>query len=79
MCDRSTSDNGQTLKVTPVQVERGNRHADRSDRGVAIVAACISQMNMQPATSTPEEFAQIVQSEIDRWGPLIKKLGITLD
>ena len=43
------------------------------------VTRLYAKLNMQPATSTPEGYAQILQSEIERIGPLITRLGIRLD
>jgi tripartite-type tricarboxylate transporter receptor subunit TctC len=38
-----------------------------------------ANLNMLPATNTPEEFAQLIQKESETWGPLIKSLGISLE
>ncbi len=64
---------------TPASIiERLNRDIGKT---VALpeVSSVYAKLNMQPATSTPEELARIVQGEADRWGPLIRKLGLTLD
>jgi tripartite-type tricarboxylate transporter receptor subunit TctC len=31
------------------------------------------------ATSTPEEFAALMQSEYDRWGKVVKETGATVN
>ena len=36
-------------------------------------------LNMLPATTTPEEFGELIRKETDTWGPLIKSLGIVAD
>ena len=38
-----------------------------------------ANLNMLPATNTPEEFAQLIKRESETWGPLIKSLGISLE
>ena len=38
-----------------------------------------ANLNMLPATNTPEEFARLIRSESATWGPLIKSLGISLE
>lgn len=38
-----------------------------------------ANLDMLPATNTPEEFAQLIQRETEAWGPLIKSLGISLE
>jgi tripartite-type tricarboxylate transporter receptor subunit TctC len=32
-----------------------------------------------PLTNNPQEFSQFIKQEIDKWGAIIKKLGLTLD
>jgi tripartite-type tricarboxylate transporter receptor subunit TctC len=34
---------------------------------------------MQRLATTPEQMAQRIRDDIERWGPLIKTLGVTLD
>jgi tripartite-type tricarboxylate transporter receptor subunit TctC len=38
-----------------------------------------ADLGMLPATTTPEEFGRLIQSEYETWGPLIKGLGISAD
>ena len=38
-----------------------------------------ADLGMLPATTTPEEFAQLIQKESEAWGPLIKRLKISVD
>jgi tripartite-type tricarboxylate transporter receptor subunit TctC len=39
----------------------------------------LSKIGMDPATSTPEEFARIVASDYAKWGPIVKASGFTAD
>jgi len=34
---------------------------------------------MEPAPGTPEQFRTLARAESQRWGPIIKANGITLD
>ena len=37
------------------------------------------KLGMQPLSSTPEEFADYIRSEIRKWAPIIKAAGATED
>ncbi len=39
----------------------------------------LAKIGMDPATSTPEEFARIVSSDYAKWGPIVKASGFTAD
>ena len=39
----------------------------------------LSQIGMDPATSTPEGFARIVGLDYAKWGPVVKASGFTTD
>jgi tripartite-type tricarboxylate transporter receptor subunit TctC len=43
------------------------------------VSKRFTDLGMEPYSTTPEEFATFVDSEINRWHPLIKSLNIRLD
>jgi tripartite-type tricarboxylate transporter receptor subunit TctC len=43
------------------------------------MAALFARLNMQRVTTTPEQLARIIQADLEHWGPVIRKLGITLD
>jgi tripartite-type tricarboxylate transporter receptor subunit TctC len=43
------------------------------------VRAAFETQGMDPATSTPEEFRQLVEQDADRWARLIKAQGITAE
>ena len=38
-----------------------------------------AELGFIPQTSSPWELAAHIQSENDRWGPLIRKMGVQLD
>jgi tripartite-type tricarboxylate transporter receptor subunit TctC len=59
-------------------IERLNREIVKA---VALpeVRKVYGSLNMQPVTTSPEQFAQMIKNDVERWGPLIKSLGITLD
>jgi len=39
----------------------------------------LSKIGMDPATSTPEEFARTVASDYAKWGPVVKASGFAAD
>jgi tripartite-type tricarboxylate transporter receptor subunit TctC len=39
----------------------------------------LTKLGMDPATSTPDEFARIVASDYAKWGPIVKASGFTAD
>jgi tripartite-type tricarboxylate transporter receptor subunit TctC len=43
------------------------------------VQETLKKLGVQPATSTPEEFAATVRSDIEKWGKVVKDANITLD
>jgi tripartite-type tricarboxylate transporter receptor subunit TctC len=47
--------------------------------GDPIVKAKLEQVGMVVSGSTPEELAALLQSEIDKWGAVIRDAKITLD
>jgi tripartite-type tricarboxylate transporter receptor subunit TctC len=34
---------------------------------------------LEPATSTPDEFAALIRSELDRWGPVVRAAGVRVE
>jgi tripartite-type tricarboxylate transporter receptor subunit TctC len=58
---------------------------DRLNRDIVRIAATpemgalFARLNMQRHTTTPEQLAGIIRDNLDHWGPVIRKLGITLD
>lgn len=39
----------------------------------------LTQLGIEPASSSPEEFSQLVRSEISKWQAIVKQSGATLD
>ena len=47
--------------------------------GLPDVREKFAQQGVDPASSTPEEFAQLIRDEVARWGKLIRGAGIKLE
>lgn len=47
--------------------------------GLPDVREKFAQQGVDPASSTPEEFAQLIRDEVARWGKVIRGAGIKLD
>ncbi|MFM9970872.1 MAG: Bug family tripartite tricarboxylate transporter substrate binding protein [Burkholderiales bacterium] len=60
-------------------VDRLNREIVRVVMSAPDVQKIYERQVMNPVTNTPEQFAQSLRDDIERWGPLIKNLGVTLD
>ena len=64
---------------------RRRRSIDTLNRGInkaltsPDVVERLTKLGMDPATSTPEEFARIVASDYAKWGPIVKASGFTAD
>ena len=43
------------------------------------VTDAIVKLGMEPAPSTPEEFAKVFQGDMERWGKMVRTLGIKAD
>ena len=43
------------------------------------VVAKLSNLGMDPATTTPAEFAKILAADYAKWGPIVKRSGFTAD
>jgi tripartite-type tricarboxylate transporter receptor subunit TctC len=59
-------------------VELLNRGINKALQSPDVVEK-LSKLGMDPATSTPEEFAKIVASDYAKWGPIVKASGFTAD
>ena len=59
-------------------VTRLNREIVRG-AGTSDVAKIYERLNMRVTTTTPEQMAQLIRDDLERWGPLIKSLGVSLD
>lgn len=43
------------------------------------IRARLSEMGAEPMNGTPEQFAALVRADLDRWGRLVREMGITAD
>jgi tripartite-type tricarboxylate transporter receptor subunit TctC len=43
------------------------------------VLKAMEDMGIEPAFSTPAELAQLVKTETERWGPIVKQIGFIAD
>ena len=46
---------------------------------LAEVRKSLLDQGMEPAGGTPEQFAALIKSDMEKWGEIGKRLGITLD
>ena len=46
---------------------------------IAEVRRNLLDQGMEPAVGTPEQFAALIKSDMDKWGDIGKRLGIRLD
>ncbi len=37
----------------------------------------LAKLSMDPVGETPKEFAQLIKSDFERWGPIVKASGFT--
>ena len=59
-------------------VERMNREMDTALKS-ADVRQKLSVAGLDPVGGTPEDLAKLMRSESDKWGPIIKRTGATVD
>src|SRR6266851_156030 len=65
----------KTPRVIVDQLNRGINKALQSPE----VADKLSRLGMDPATTTPAEFARILAADYAKWGPIVKRSGFTAD
>jgi tripartite-type tricarboxylate transporter receptor subunit TctC len=65
-------------KTPAAMVERMNREVAAALRQPEVAKALQAQL-MEPVGNTPQEFAAFMREELQRWGPIIRRNGITLD
>ncbi len=65
-------------KTPPAIVDTLNRGINRALQSPDVVDK-LSHLGMDPATSTPAEFAKIVAADYAKWGPIVKRSGFTAD
>ena len=64
---------------TPRPVVNSLNQAVRAVLDVAEVRRNLIEQGMDPAGGTPEQFAALIKSDMDKWGDIGKRLGIKLD
>jgi len=45
----------------------------------AEVGRVLQQQSIDPQTSTPDEFARLIVSEVDKWAKVVKESGAKVD
>jgi tripartite-type tricarboxylate transporter receptor subunit TctC len=65
-------------KTPPAIVDTLNRGINRALQSPD-VADKLSRLGMDPATTTPAEFARILAADYAKWGPIVKRSGFTAD
>jgi tripartite-type tricarboxylate transporter receptor subunit TctC len=43
------------------------------------VRRVLLDQGMEPAAGTPEQFGALIKADMDKWGEIGKRLGVTLD
>jgi tripartite-type tricarboxylate transporter receptor subunit TctC len=44
-----------------------------------VVREKLTALYMDPVVNTPDEFREVLQQELDRWGPVIEKNNIRIE
>jgi tripartite-type tricarboxylate transporter receptor subunit TctC len=65
-------------KTPKAIVDTLNRAINRALQSPDVVAK-LSNLGMDPATTTPAEFAKILAADYAKWGPIVKRSGFTAD
>jgi tripartite-type tricarboxylate transporter receptor subunit TctC len=60
---------------TPAETVNTLNTAIRAALKTDDVKAGLAKLSLDPAGDSPEEFAQLVKSEFDRWGPIVEASG----
>lgn len=64
---------------TPKAVVDEANKAMRAALAQKDVVEGLAVMGLEAASSTPEELAQRLKTDFDKWGPIVKKIGFTAD
>lgn len=64
---------------TPAPLIQAANQAMRQALQTPSVVESLASMGLQPTPSSPEEMAQSQRSQSERWGPLVKRIGFTVD
>lgn len=62
-------------KTPPAVLQRLNHEVDIALKSPEVVRS-LTQINVQPRSGTPAQLAELLGSEIRRWGAVIKSAGI---
>ena len=65
-------------RTPPATVELMNRHLNMALRSPDVVDK-LRTVGMEPATSTPDEFAKRLAADYAKWGPVVKATGFTAE
>ncbi|WP_187435101.1 Bug family tripartite tricarboxylate transporter substrate binding protein [Bradyrhizobium cytisi] len=49
----------------------------RAVMNTASFKTALAKLSVDPAGETPKEFAQLIKSDFDRWGPIVRASGFT--
>jgi tripartite-type tricarboxylate transporter receptor subunit TctC len=60
---------------TPAETIKTLNTAIRAALETDDVKAGLAKLSLKPAGESPEEFARLVKSEFDRWGPIVEASG----
>jgi len=60
---------------TPVGTVNHLNEAIRTVVNTSAFKAALAKLSVDPAGETPEEFSQLVKSDFERWGPIVKASG----
>lgn len=62
---------------TPAETVSRLNGAIRAVVNTAAFKTALTKLAVDPAGETPKEFAQLVKSDFDRWGPIVQASGFT--
>lgn len=62
---------------TPAETVRRLNAAIRAAVSASSFKTALAKLSMDPAGETPQQFAQLVRSDFDRWGPIVRASGFT--
>jgi len=65
-------------RTPPATIELLNRHLNMALRSSDVVDK-LRKVGMEPATSTPDEFAKRLAADYAKWGPVVKATGFTAE
>lgn len=65
-------------RTPPATIELLNRHLNMALRSPDVVDK-LRNVGMEPATSTPDEFAKRLAADYAKWGPVVKATGFTAE